>query len=497
MVKVHTWRKQHKWIGLIISFFIIMFCLSGIILNHRSAVSGYNIDRKFLPYFYRFENWNKGLLRGSVTCRLNGRNCVLLYGNEGCWLSDSAASVFIDFNRGLPEGRDLRALRSVVCSSDGSLFASGQFGCYILSDTVPYKWLPLDLPLSDGERISDMIVQGDSLLVVGRSYLYLSLFPYRHFQRIQLKEPEGYDGKVSLFRTVWQLHNGELFGTIGRLVLDIVAVCLILICISGWFYWLFPRKRILWRRFFLKVHDRVGRKTIVLTLFIAFTGWCLRPPVLIGLVQGRIPAIPGTSLYSTNPWNDKLRMLRYDSASHDWLLSTSDGFYELSTLHDIPRKLSQAPPVSVMGLNVWKQDSDGTWLTGSFSGMFRWNRTTGLITEYTTKHPVISKSGPPFGTDPVAGFISDFHHRPYVVNYNTGCDFAAMPEKFSTLPMSLWDVALEIHSGRIYVFDNIASMIFIFFVGILTVWVLWSGYRIRIKNKRKLNKNQKFNILRK
>ena len=27
--------QHHKWFGLLISFFLLMFCVSGILLNHR------------------------------------------------------------------------------------------------------------------------------------------------------------------------------------------------------------------------------------------------------------------------------------------------------------------------------------------------------------------------------------------------------------------------------------------------------------------------------
>lgn len=35
-MKKGTWRKQHKWLGIGLSFFMLMFCVSGILLNHRS-----------------------------------------------------------------------------------------------------------------------------------------------------------------------------------------------------------------------------------------------------------------------------------------------------------------------------------------------------------------------------------------------------------------------------------------------------------------------------
>ena len=47
---------------------------------------------------------------------------------------------------------------------------------------------------------------------------------------------------------------------------------------------------------------------------------------------------------------------------------------------------------------------------------------------------------------------------------------------------SLWNVALEVHSGRIFI-GTIATYIFIFVMGILAFWCLWSGYKIRLKKK--------------
>ena len=48
---------------------MLMFCLSGIMLNHRELVADINIDRSFLPADYRYNKWNMGLLRGSIKYR--------------------------------------------------------------------------------------------------------------------------------------------------------------------------------------------------------------------------------------------------------------------------------------------------------------------------------------------------------------------------------------------------------------------------------------------
>lgn len=65
-MKKGTWRKQHKWLGIGLSFFMLMFCVSGILLNHRSLIKDVNVSRKYLPSRYEFRNWNGGLLRGTL-----------------------------------------------------------------------------------------------------------------------------------------------------------------------------------------------------------------------------------------------------------------------------------------------------------------------------------------------------------------------------------------------------------------------------------------------
>ena len=496
-MKKITWKKHHKWFGLLFCFFMLMFCLSGIVLNHRNLVGDINVSRRYLPQSYRFKNWNNGLLRGTMP--YVGRDSVqsvLLYGNGGIWQTDSLAASFTDFNDGLPAGADYRNMKGVVQMPDGELFAAGLFGLYRCKVLEGGKaaWQEVPLPLEEeGERLSDLTSKGDMLVVVGRSRLYTAVPPYRSFRAHQLNAPEGYDGKVSLFRTVWMLHSGELFGMAGKVLMDGVAIVLILLCLTGVLYWLLPHyirrirragcntvRSVRLLKTSLNWHDKVGRTTIVLTLFVSLTGWCLRPPVLIALVQGKVPAVPGTSLDSPNPWHDKLRMMRYDEACGGWLLSTSEGFYALETPDDIPVEVKRTPPVSVMGLNVWQQDGKGRWLCGSFSGMYIWDRLQGTVTDYFTGEPALEKAGAPFGKKAITGYGGDFK-KECVAEYNMGTDFAPMPQELAALPMSLWNLCLEIHTGRIYTLLGQGTLIYIFFAGLAAIWCLWSGYVIRKK----------------
>ena len=488
-----TWKKHHKWLGIGFAFFMLMFCLSGIVLNHRAFFAECEVNRGWLPSDYHFKQWNGGLLKGSLVWQADssGKD-VLIYGNSGVWATTDGGRHFDDFNTGFPLGADFKSIKALALAPDSSLWAANQFGLYRY-DVPTHTWVVADLTLQEEDKISDMTFKGDTLLVVGRSYVYTST-DYHHFDVLQLQAPVGYDGKVSLFRTVWSTHNGEMFGLVGKLLMDGVAVVLILLSLTGILYWLLPkyihrRKRAgksvkgcaQGLKHTLNWHDNIGRYTFFVLLFVSFTGWCLRPPVLIALVSAKVPAIPGTVMDSENPWRDQLRLLRYDEACGDWLLSTSEGLYSLSSLTAAPVKIEKAPPISVMGLNVWQKDDEGNWLMGSFSGMFRWNREKDVVTDYFTGEITEAVDGPPFGKFAASGYTSDFTKEPLVVEYNHGTDGLAMPEQFACLPMSLWNLALEVHTGRIYTILGPATLIFIFFAGIIAMWCLYSGYVIRRK----------------
>ena len=495
-MKLKTWRKHHKWLGLGFCFFMIMFCLSGIVLNHRDWVADVDVNRNLLPPQYHYNNWNNGLLRGTLPYIDNdSTEHILVYGTGGVWKTDAQLSKVEDMNVGFPKGVDYRNIRNLCQTPHGGLYAVSPFGLFRYDNN---HWTSIALPDTDA-KLTDMAMKGDTLVVAGRSFLYVSCAPYQSFEKIQLKAPADYDGKVSLFRTVWLIHSGEMFGIIGKILVDAIAIVLIVLCVTGLMFWFLPKyikrknkgnkksktaPRLM--KWAFNWHDKIGRTTIVLTLFVAVTGWCLRPPVLIALATNKTHAIPGTILSSDNAWNDKLRVIRYDEEQQDWLLSTSEGFYTLKNFNEVPQKKEHAPAVSVMGLNVMQKDEDGNWLCGSFSGMFIWDRDKGTIIDYYTHEPASTEAGPPFGKKAIAGYSSDFAGKKCAVEFYEGCTDVPQPKVMEDIPMSLWNVALEVHTGRIYM-GVVATYIFIFIAGIIAVWCLWSGWKIRKRKKLKRN----------
>lgn len=72
--------KVHKWLGLPLAFFLIVFSLSGIFLNHRQGIAKLDIPRSVLPDSYKYENWNNSAVKGTFKL---GPDSILLYGGSG------------------------------------------------------------------------------------------------------------------------------------------------------------------------------------------------------------------------------------------------------------------------------------------------------------------------------------------------------------------------------------------------------------------------------
>lgn len=78
--------------------------------------------------------------------------------------------------------------------------------------------------------------------------------------------------------------------------------------------------------------------------------------------------------------------------------------------------------------------------------------------------------------------VQEYHHLHADLLWNVLGGSYARPGELSTQPMSLWNFALEVHSGRVFI-GSVATYVFVFLVGGGCVWCLWTGYRVRKGNK--------------
>jgi hypothetical protein len=144
-----------------------------------------------------------------------------------------------------------------------------------------------------------------------------------------------------------------------------------------------------------------------------------------------------------------------------------------------------------MGCNVLKPLSEKIYLVGSFSGLYLWNIENGVVADYFTQQPYIEPEGmqSPIGANMAAGLIEgkgilfwfDYNHgaqRMSSIEKMTSFDFPKMPDNIrKASPMSLWNAALEMHTGRI--FEKWIGMFYILIVplaGICILLVLISGF---------------------
>ena len=507
-------RWVHKWGGLFFTLFLIIFALSGIVLNHRVALSEVDVPRSVLPPEYRMEHWNLGAVKG--TLRVSS-DSILLYGENGLWLTDSSRACFSRFERGMRSGADNRLVANVVRTHSGQLFAVTTFDAYQWNHSTQ-SWQRLTERFAPSDRMTDAAVKGDTLVLQSRSELFLATAPYTHFERIHLKAPTNAPLGRFTFRTLWMLHSGELFGAWAQYFVDFLGVILIVLCLTGVVLAFFPKllkrqrkrqpegKSVLRRvfKFSLQLHNKLGVYLLAFLLLLTVTGMFLRPPLLVAIARLRHQPLALTHEHNPNPWWDNLRMIRYDRHHHRWLLQTPFGFFTTSNLHSAPTKLDHEPPVGFMGTNVLQQEDADHWIAGSFSGLYRWNARTGESWNlYTGQRYVAPKhQGIPDFTYSVSGYSKDLSARPVVFDYNRGAeyalggakkaatdddeqefvcyeraDFSVMPEQVQDGRLSLWRVALETHTGRIYTFlPNIVIQLFIFLSGTFLLTVLISGF---------------------
>jgi hypothetical protein len=357
------------------------------------------------------------------------------------------------------------------------------------------------LPVPE-KRIVKVIQKGDTLLVLTRSNLLMAQGSERplRFAVIDVPVASDDDGNAGLFRTLWVIHSGEIYGMAGKLLVDFVGGVFILLCVTGliWFFVPFTLKRlkettkIKVRRFnraSLRWHNVFGSWLLPVLLLTTFTGMFLRPPLLIPIAGTRVGKIPFSELDSPNPWHDRFRDIVYDSIRHRYIIATSEGIYSADrTFRNRLTPFVHQPPVSVMGINVFYEYDADTYLVGSFSGIYRWNPVSGEITDHFTGLPYREAGlrSAPFGGLSVSGYLCPAKGKEYIFDYAGGIigvgqtptpEVKMPPEVIAKSPISLWNTALEIHTGRI--FEPLMGPLYILVVpliGFLTVVILITGF---------------------
>jgi len=490
------WMKiLHKWPSLVIAIFIILWAFSGIILNHRHTFSSIDVNSKMLPAEHQYNNWNNAALRGAV--HLDSTR-TWFYGNVGVWEYIEIKDRWVDRRQGLPGGADHHKVNCLILTKGGELFSGTRFGLYRFNSSDS-SWTAMPLPDADN-HVVDIVEIDDSLYVLSRSHLWrMPLSKAAQFEYMPVPAPAGYDNKVGLFKTMWVIHSGEIYGIAGKLLVDAVAAIFIFLTVSGLIYFFFPRlikkrkrkkrdvKQIaFWNKWSIKWHNKIGIWLVIILIITTFTGMFLRPPLLIAIASGRVSKIPHSVLDDGNPWYDKLRRIIHDEHQGKVLLATSEGIYGVDEkFRSSPVFMHPQPPVSVMGYNVFTQLNNGKFLVGSFSGIFSWDPAHNAVQDYITGLPYRPPAGmsSPISANMISGYYADRNGGEHLFDYNTGVmssrfakSFPAMPEKLIRTRIPLWNFALELHTARLFKpFMGDFYILFIPLFGLSTLIILISG----------------------
>jgi len=497
-------RKYHKWLGVIFGFIILSYVFSGIILNHRGALSFLDVDRKLLPKQYRYQNWNNAAVKSTLKL---SPDSILVYGNIGIWLTDSSFSDFTNFSKGFPEGIDNRKISQIFKVNGNRLLAGSLSGLYLFQNDVN-KWIPVTIPVKE-KNIVDIIQKQDTIIILTRSWL-LKTTDISHFIVLQLPPPENYDNKAGLFKTLWVIHSGEIYGIAGKIIVDFAGLVFAFLTITGII--VFINKIILIRnrntaevrgklkssnRWNIKWHNKFGWIALAVLILNTTTGMFLRPPLLGFIGNSRVGKIKFTELASPNPWFDQLRRIHFDKEADRFIVIMMDGFYysDDNFKSDLKPFRSQ-PPASIMGVTVFEKIDPYKYLVGSFEGLFTWNSLTGEVFDYIKKKQYTAplRSGRPIGEFLVSGFTRDFKNQEYFFDYDKGAqninglvNFAPLPQNvINDAPMSLWNVALETHTGRIY--QSVIGDFYVLIVpltGLIVLFILISGFIVWLKIRKK------------
>ena len=508
ILKFFKWL--HRWPGLIATFFLFFWCFSGVVLNHRQTFSGIEINRKYLAKEYQYKSWNNASLKGSIQI---ARDSVLVYGNMGIWLTDSSYSNFSDFNKGFRSGIDNRKIFKVLKTENGSLLAATLFGLYIYNEN---QWQKIMLPVNEEQTVG-LAISNDSVYVMTRSHILISKDELGNylFSEIPVLAPQGYDNKTGLFKTLWVIHSGEIYGRIGKLIVDLVAIAFIVLAITGLVYYFSPgiiRRRKqknkdnhqikFFNKFSIRWHHKIGIWLALFLMLTAITGMFLRPPLLIAIANARVSKLKYTNLDNPNPWFDQFRDILYDEELDRFLIGTVEGIYfSEDHFRSAPILLPTQPPVSIMGINVFEKIGSGDYLVGSFYGLYRWMPDYHFVQDYITQstHFDFNPNGPPIGDFMSTGFIRKIDGTEYHIDYNMGAiplnsniSFTEMPiEILKQSPMSLWNFALEIHTARFFkfLFGDFYILI-IPLLGLLVFTTILSGIIVWFKSYIRKHKKQ-------
>ncbi|TKG95545.1 PepSY domain-containing protein [Puteibacter caeruleilacunae] len=461
-------RNIHKILGWILLIPIILFSISGIVLNHQNTFNSIDLNRNLLPSKYSFDEWKNNYWRSNIQL---GTDSLITFGKEGIFISTDNFKTFQDFNEGLPSSVGLRRTEEIAVAPTGGLFAATYGGLYHRKRNAD-SWQKVNLPIN--KRCLSVFIAGDSIYALTKYKLFKANINDQalQFEQVPLNTA-NLSNDMSWYRVTKKIHSGDLIGLPGILIMDLVAVVLIFIIVRS-LLMTFNRKnkkKKYGRN--LKKHYTLALRFSFLILVIAVTGMFLKAPLSTPLKKRAISK-------SSIDFRHKFSRAAYDPAVNKIFIFSRSRVFSFQPNNPMLIEEKNTPPVSGMGIQVVKLSSPGKILVASTKGIYLWHTTKNQIEPRTTK-PLRAN-----------GYLVDNQGNEYVSNYYKGISAIAHTNTFGKYTdhhtsnrVSLVDFSREIHSGRI--FTDLFGSYFILIIGLLFTTAHLTGYVIiRKKNVKHL-----------
>lgn len=397
----HAWiyrvsKWVHKYTGLVLSLFILWMAASGILLNHPSLIEKWSVPMGLMPDQYGFENWNRYSFRdGAVSEKDPGH--IFIGGKLGVWQSRDSGKTFVPMGNGFPESawqKDTFSLLPVETGSGRRLFAGTRSGVYV-ADIESGTWRHLAFDTGAEQKVVSLVRAGSGLMAFTPSAcFYMDLEKNTPFRQVRLPPPAHPTEDRSTAGFLLDIHDGSILGQTGKLGVDLLALILIFLSISGIVIWVGPArlKQTMHKRMGLKTyklcyryHLKFGIWAAVFLVIVTATGILVKPPFIRWVYRQVGPVIQIPSVDQTAPWKDQIYKAVFLEDEKRILLSTRTGFYKTPTSLDRPFvKEPVSVPVSGMGTTVLKPLAGGRLLVGSFKGLYSFHPRGGSVTPW---HP--------------------------------------------------------------------------------------------------------------
>ncbi len=463
-------RAIHKYLGLILGLYLLAMGASGLLLNHPEWIRTIDTPQAIVPADYDYQNWNRMLVRGGS---ITPDGTWYLTGKSGIVRSDDQGRSFSLLNEGFPTAAYDRDTADLLIlnedSANPTLLAATRSGLYQKHGNS--LWSQIILPGAPvSPRMVALVRIDDRIIAFSEKAAWQADIAALNFTPVKLAIAEQDSAaNVPLFRVLHDIHNGTILGTPGKILLDISAIILVVLGVSGLVIWFVPWRNRKWPtlhqppggffRWCWKYHLKLGIWIVLILMILAGSGIFLRPPLLLATVNHSLDADNPLLQFSARSegFGGKIQSATA-SSNGNIVIATENGLWRGSASLDGDFKRLQLPvPIHGMGVTVLEGMANSQLLIGSFSGLFIVEEISGRI--WRLRRPGLQETNPYQSNDLVSGVVMA-GDQPYVrFDYHDGMlpvtagqpPLPAMSDDITAAaPMSMWHYLFEFHNGRIF-----------------------------------------------